>query len=55
MDGLEITLLEIESAAFSANPCEVSQQITITVMVKEVTKILSPEVWYSGEIYANEV
>ena len=54
-EGYAVRLVEITSAAIDINPCEVNQSITITVMADEIIKVLSPEVWYSGEIYSNEV
>lgn len=54
-EGYAVRLVEITSATIDINPCEVNQKITITVMAEEAIKVLHPEVWYSGEIYSNEV
>ena len=54
-EGYAVRLVKITSATIDINPCEVNQKITITVMAEEAIKVLHPEVWYSGEIYSNEV
>lgn len=50
-----IELPVIKSAVISPAAVSVGQQYTITVTVEMETKYLEPEVWYSGEIYSNEV
>ena len=54
-EGYAVRLIEITSATIDINPCVVSQEITVTVMAEEIIKVLSPEIIYSGEFYANEV
>ena len=45
----------VSAAVFSANPANINAKIVLTVTVADVQKILSPELRYSGEIYAGEV
>lgn len=55
MDEYTVSLPTVKAVAFSANPCAAGSQVTITVTVAEVTRTLTPERIYSGEIYSNEV
>ncbi len=50
-----ITLPEVKGVTLAPNPCAVGQSYTVAVTVAEITKVLSPEIIYSGEIYSNEV
>lgn len=50
-----IELPVIKSAVISPAVVSTGQQFTVTVEVAIETKYLEPEVWYSGEIYSNEV
>jgi hypothetical protein len=45
---------QITAASFAANPAVINAKIVLSVTVKEITKILEPEIRYSGEIYAGE-
>lgn len=54
-DQYPITLPVIRSAAVTPSVVSTGQQYTVTVQVEMETKYLQPEVWYSGEIYSNEV
>lgn len=45
----------ITQAAFSVNPCQINEKITITLTVIEQTVTREPEIVYSGEVYAGEV
>lgn len=54
-DQYPITLPVIRSAAVTPSMVSAGQQYTITAQVEIETKYLTPEAWYSGEIYSNEV
>ena len=44
----------IESASIVPNPANMNTQATLTVNVREETKVLAPEPWYANEIYSGE-
>lgn len=50
-----IVLPVIKSAVLSPLSVSTEGRYTVTVTVAEETKYLTPEIWYSGEIYSNEV
>lgn len=54
-DTYPIELPVIKSAVIAPSVVSTGQQYTVTVQVEMETKYLQPEVWYSGEIYSNEV
>ena len=54
-DLYPIQLPVITSAVISPAVVSAGQQYTIAVQVEIETKYLEPEVWYSGELYSNEV
>jgi len=45
----------ISAAVFSVNPANINAKIVLSVSVSEITKVLEPEIRYSGELYAGEV
>ena len=55
MAELSITIPEIVSATFSANPAQINTKIVLTVVVTERVIVLEPEIRYSGELYLGEV
>ena len=52
---LYITMPEIVSATFSANPAQINKNIVLSVVVTEKVIVLEPEIRYSGEFYSGEV
>ena len=50
-----ISIPEIVSAKFSANPAQINTSIVLTVVVTEKVIALEPEIRYSGEFYSGEV
>ncbi len=55
MAELYITMPEIVSATFSANPAQINKNIVLSVVVTEKVIVLEPEIRYSGEFYLGEV
>lgn len=51
----ETSIPVINAAVFSANPAVINAKIILSVTVTEISKILEPEIRYSGEVYAGEV
>ena len=45
----------IQSASFSVNPADINANTVLTVMAEDVFRILEPERFYSGDLYAGEV
>lgn len=50
----EVLVPSFTAASFSVNPVKQNAQTILIVKVTEITKILTPEVRYSGEIIAGE-
>lgn len=55
LEGYVVRMVDISEATFSINPCDINTKVVLTVLVQDVTKVLEPESWYSGEIYSGEV
>lgn len=50
-----ITLPSVVSVSIAPNPVSCRAEVRISVEVTEITKILYPEIIYSGELYAGEM
>lgn len=46
---------KILTAAFAPNPADINSKTVLSVAVTEETVYLTPEKYYSGELYAGEV
>lgn len=50
-----ILLPKILTASFAPNPADINTKTVLSVTVTEETVYLTPEKYYSGELYAGEV
>ena len=53
MSDYTISIPQIDSLTISSNPVNVGVSFKISVSVSEITQILKPIEWYSGEIYTS--
>jgi hypothetical protein len=51
----QVVQIQILSPTFSVNPVRMNAQTILSVIVKEVTVTVEPELLYSNEIKAGEV
>lgn len=54
MGDYVIFVPQIDSASVTPNPVDANASFKISVSVSEMQKILHPEWYYSGEVYAGE-
>lgn len=50
-----IKIPTIKNADYTPKPATINQKFVLRVFVDEITKILTPEIIYSGEIYSGEI
>ena len=50
-----VPLPKILTAAFAPNPADINTKTVLSITVTEETVYLTPEKYYSGELYAGEV
>lgn len=51
----QVVQIQISSPTFSVNPVRINAQTIFSVIVKELTVTVEPELLYSNEIRAGEV
>lgn len=54
MDSITITLPKITQVIISPNPVNVKASYVLSVKVTEITKVLIPKPFMSGEVYSGE-
>lgn len=54
-DTYTVLLPKILTASFAPNPADINTKTVLSVTVTEETVYLTPEKYYSGELYAGEV
>ena len=54
MGDYVIFIPKIDAASVTPNPVDANASFKISVSVSEMQKVLHPEWYYSGEIYAGE-
>ncbi len=54
MDSITITLPKITQVTISPNPVNAKAAYVLSVKVTEVTKVLTPKPFMSGEVYSGE-
>lgn len=54
-DTYAVLLPKITAASFAPTPADINTKTVLSVKVTEETVYLTPEKYYSGELYAGEV
>ena len=51
----QVVQVQISSPTFSVNPVRINTQTILSVIVREVTVTVEPEIYYANEFRAGEV